>query len=213
MNQYLEKLNEHLGNIQRAAEEEDDSYRSRILWNYLHHGALELGGDWERIFTPEMTIGEPRYEMRAGMEETVVIDGEEAVKDFYGAIEDENLMLIDDGNHQLFANDSGLAEFATTVEFVTGQDIIDDGVDKWYYRDPEIDDPDAPYVKTCRHAMYWPYTEEGRLIGEQVFQLEPFDVSNLDPDEVPTLDDVASVAENYYPENVSGPSPFKSVNV
>ena len=213
MNQYLEKLDRHLGNIERAAREEDDPHRSRILWNYVHHGALELGGDWERIFAPEMTVEEPHYEMRTGSDETLVLDGKEEVKGFYGAIEDENLMLIDDGNHQLFVNDDGLAEFATTVEFVTGQDIIDDGVDEWYYRDPEIDDPDASYVKTCRHAMFWPYTEEGQLIGEQVFQLDPFEVSRIDPEDVPTLEEVKAVAEQYYPENVSGPSPYEAAGV
>ena len=213
MNPYLEKLNGHLGNIQRAAEAEADPHRSRILWNYLHHGALELGGDWERIFTPEMTIEEPRYEMAAGMEEPVILEGEAAVKDFYAAIEDENLMLVDDGNHQLFVNDEGLAEFATTVEFTTGEAILAEGLDAWFYRGVEIDDPDAHYVKTCRHAMFWPYTEEARLVGEQVFQIEAFEVSPIDPEDVPTLAEVGEVAAQYYPENVDGPSPFKSAGV
>ena len=210
MNPYLERLDGHLGNIKRTAEEEDDPHRSRILWNYLHHGAFEVGGDWERIFTPEMIVDEPHYEMRTGTEDPVVLDGEDAVRRFYGAIEDENLMAIDDGNHQLFVNDGGLAEFASTVEFVTGREILDDGLDKWYYGETAIDDPDATHAKRCRHAMFWPYTEEGRLVGEMVYQIEPFDVYEVDPDEVPTLDEVASVVEKYYPENVGGATPFES---
>ena len=44
MKEYLEKLDNHLGNIKRAAEAETDPHRSKILWNYVHHGAFETGG-------------------------------------------------------------------------------------------------------------------------------------------------------------------------
>ena len=204
MNPYLEKLDSHLGNIQRSARDESDPHRSTILWNYLFHGAFEVGGDWERIFTPKMIVDDPHYEMRTDTEDMrpLVLDGSDAVQEFYGLVEGEKLMLIDDGNHQLFVNDDGLAEFATTVEFTTGRAIVDDGLEKWYYRGAEVDDPDAPYVKRCRHAMFWPYTEDGRLVGEMVYQLEPFDVVPINPGDVPTLNDIQAVAERYYPERV-----------
>jgi len=206
---YLEKLDAHLGNVRAAAMAEDDPHRSRILWNYLHHGALEVGGDWERIFEPEMTVDDPHYEMRAGSEETLVLDGQDAVKEFYAAVEDENMFLVDDGNHQLFVNDDGLAEFATTVEFTTGRAILEDGLEKWYYaNDAAVEEPDATYVKTCRHAMFWPYTADERLIGERVYQAEPFDVRKAESGEAPTLEASRAVAEAYYPENVDGPTPF-----
>ena len=208
MSEYLEKLDRHLGNIQRAAEAEDNPGRSRILWNYLHHGAFELGGDWERIFTPEMIVDDPHYEMRAGRVEPLVLDGQDAVKDFYALVEDANLMLVDDGGHQLFVNDDGMAEFGTTVEFANGRAILEEGTDTWHYREPAIDDPDATYVKTSRHAQFWPYTEDGRLVGEQVYQITPFSVVEAAPAEVPSLAEVADVARAYYPENVDGPTPF-----
>lgn len=213
MNRYLDKLDQHLGNIQRTAEEEDDPDRSKILWNYLHHGAFELAGDWERIFTPEMIVDDPHYEMRAGQEEPLVLDGQEAVKEFYSLVEDEHLMLVDDGNHQLFVNDDGMAEFATTVEFTTGRAILDEGTDKWHYNETDINDPDATYVKTCRHGQFWPYDEDRRLIGEMVYQVTPFDVEKAASDEVPTPEDVATVAKQYFPENVDGSSPFEDVSI
>lgn len=213
MSHYLEKLDGHLSNIERTATGEADPHRSRILWNYLHHGAFELAGEWERIFTPEMLVEEPHYEMGAGVPETVVLDGQEAVKEFYAMVEGENLMLVDDGNHQLFVNDDGMAEFGTTVEFTTGRAILEEGTDHWYYDDPTIDDPGADYVKTSRHAQFWPYDEDGRLVGEVVYQVEPFDVRRADPEEVPTLDEVAEVARGYFPENVDGPTPYAAVDV
>lgn len=208
MSHYLEKLDAHLGNVRAAAMAEDDPHRSRILWNYLHHGALEVGGDWERIFEPDMTVDTPHYEMRAGTEETLVLDGQDEVKAFYAAVEDENMFLVDDGDHQLFVNDEGLAEFATTVEFATGRAILDEDTDAWFYRDVEVDDPDATYVKTCRHGMFWPYTEDALLVGERVYQLDAFEVEKADPAEVPALEESRAVAERYYPENVDGPTPF-----
>lgn len=213
MSQYLEMLDAHLGNIQRAAEAEADPHRSRILWNYLHHGAFELAGDWERIFTPSMIVEEPHYEMRAGTPEPVVLDGQEAVEEFYAMVETENLMLVDDGTHQLFVNDEGLAEFGTTLEFTTGAAILEEGTDFWFYDDPEIDDPGATYVKSSRHAMHWPYSEDAQLVGELVYQVEPFSVEKVDPDAVPTLEEVADVARAYYPEHVDGPTPYAAIDV
>lgn len=210
-NPYLQKLDSHLGNILDSAVSESDSYRSEILWNYLHHGAFELSGEWDRIFTPEMTVEEPHYEMRAGVDETVVLDGQESVKHFYEMIENEHMMIIDDGAHYLFVNDEALAEFGTTIEFVSGQDVLDDNVDKWFYNDPEIDDPDATYVKKSRHGMYWPYTEDAQLIGEMVYQITPFEVFKVDESEVPTLDEVAELAARYFPENVAEETPYQSL--
>lgn len=213
MSPYLDKLDRHLGNIEHAAEGEDDPHRSKILWNYLHHGAFELAGDWERIFTPEMIVDDPHYEMWAGREEPLVLDGQDAVKEFYGLVEDANLMLVDDGDHQLFVNDDGMAEFATTVEFTTGRAILDEGTDRWHYNEVDVDDPDVTYVKKSRHAQFWPFDEAGQLVGEMVYQITPFDVVEADPDEVPTLDEVADVAKEYYPENVEGPTPFEAADV
>jgi len=207
MTDYLEKLDRHLAHIESMAESEPDPHRSRILWNYLHHGALELSGNWERIFDPSMTVDHPHYEMRTGSDETVVLDGTDEVKEFYAIIEDENVMAINDGLHQLFVNDDGLAEFASTVDFAPGHAIADER-DAWYYDDPVIDDPDATYARVSPHAMYWPYTDDGRLVGERVYQIEPFTVEKVDPDAAPTVDDIAAVAEAYFPENVDGDTPY-----
>jgi len=213
MSRYLDQLDGHLGNIERAAEAEDDPHRSDILWNYLHHGAFEVGGDWERIFAPAMIVDDPHYEMRTGPEGPIFLDGQDAVREFYGAMEAEVMMLVDDGEHHLFVNDEGLAEFGTTVAFVPGRQILDAGVDSWFYDADGIDDPDATYLTRCRHAMYWPYTDDGRLIGEMVYQLTPYEVSRPDPAAVPTLEGMADVVEKYYPENVDGASPYASMEV
>jgi len=207
MNEYLEKLDAHLGNIKRTAEEESDPHRSKILWNYLHHGAFEVGGDWERIFEPEFIVDDPHYELREG-HEAMVLDGQDEVGEFYKSLEDANLMFIDEGNHQLFVNDDGLAEFASEAEFVSGQTILDEGLDSWYYQDVEIDDPDATYVKKCQHATFWPYTEDERLLGEMIYQITPYEVLQVSPEEVPPLDEVEELVEKYYPENVDGPTPY-----
>lgn len=208
MKAYLEQLDSHLGNIKRAAEAETDPHRSKILWNYLHHGAFETGGDWERIFEPDMIIDNPQYQIRDG-NEVLMLDGAEDVQGFYKSLVDENLLFIDEGNHELFVNDSGLAEFATEIEIKTGQRILDEeNLDAWYYQDVEIDDPDATYVLKNRHAIFWPYTEDERLIGENIYQIAPTEVVKPDPEEVPTIAEVEDLVEKYYPENVDGDTPY-----
>ncbi|WP_096390379.1 hypothetical protein [Halopenitus persicus] len=56
----------HISDIERAAREERDPHRRAMLWNYLHHAALEVSGDWEDIFDPEMIVDDPQYEMHLG---------------------------------------------------------------------------------------------------------------------------------------------------
>jgi len=213
MSEYLDKLDRHLSNIKREAQAESDPHRSSILWNYLHHGAFELSGEWEQIFVPEMTIDEPHYEMRTGEPEATILDGADAVKEFYSLIEDAQMMAIDDGTHQLFVNDEGLAEFASTVDFPTGAEILAEDTDTWFYRGVEIDDPDATYARKSRHAMYWPYTEESQLIGEMVYQIAPFEVARVEPEAVPTIEEITDVAERYFPENVDAETPYASITV
>ena len=210
MNPYLERLDAHLGNIRQAAIDESDSHRSKLFWNYLHHGAFELSGEWERIFTPALTVSEPHYEMVTGPGGPLILDGGRAVKEFYAMIEDEHMFLIDDGNHQLFANDDGIAEFATTVGFATGSEILEADTDNWFYNDVHIDDPEAMYEKKSKHAMFWPFTEDAQLIGEMVYSITPIDVTPVDDTSVPTLEEIAEVPRQYFPENVEG-TPFPKV--
>lgn len=199
----------HISDIEQAARTEADSHRRVILWNYLHHAALEVSGEWEDIFVPEMIIDDPHYEMRLGTEETLILDGTEAVKTFYEAGEEDVFLLSDEDGHQLFVNDWGIADLATYVEFMSGKELIADGLDKPYYGNVEVDDPNATYQRTCPQAMFWPYDDSGRLIGEQVYQLEPFEVEKADPDNVPTVEDIASATEPYLPENTDGPTPVR----
>jgi len=210
MKAYLEKLDSHLGNIKRAAEAETDPHRSKILWNYLHHGAFETGGDWERIFEPEMIINDPQYQIRDG-DEVVQLDGTADVREFYGSLDGENYVFIDDGSHEIFVNDNGLAEFATEIEFKTGERILaEENLDAWYYQDVEIDDHDALYGLKNRHAIFWPYTEDERLIGENIFQISPTEIVKPDADQVPTIAEVEDLVEKYYPENVDSNTPYSA---
>lgn len=205
MNRYLDGFDQFMSNVQTAAENEQDPHRSEILWNYLHHAALEFSDKWDHIFEPEMTVDDPRYVVRLGMEETVVFDGLDHVEGFYSALNEALVMLLDEGNHQVFVNDWGLADFSTYVEFAKGEEILEDGLDKIYYKETEIDDPDATYVMECPLAMFWPYDDNAKLIGEHVYQLEPFEVYKPDQDEVPTFEERGEVCENYYPENTPSP--------
>jgi hypothetical protein len=174
--------------VQTAAENESDPQRSAILWNYLHHAALEFSDNWDHIFKPEMTIDEPEYVVRLGSEETMLFDGLEHVQGFYSALNEALVMLVDGGDHQVFVNDWGLADYSTYVEFSTGQEILDDGLEKEYYGDAEIDDTEASYALECPLAMFWPYDENAKLIGERVYQIEPFEITKPPQDEVPTFE-------------------------
>ncbi|WP_336022630.1 hypothetical protein [Halobellus salinisoli] len=208
MKQDLERLERWMENVENRAQEEENPHRSAILWNYLHHVALEQGGEWEEIFTRELIVDDPHYEVRNGPEETIVIDSAEGVKAFYEEAEELNFFLIADDYHQTFVNEWGLAEFLSVVMYQSGEELRSSGLsDSFYLKDAEIDDPDAIYRMNALYADFWPYDEDAKLIGELVYILEPYDVVKIDDNQIPSQEEVTDICEEYYPENSSGPTP------
>jgi hypothetical protein len=53
----------------------------------------------------------------------------------------------------------------------------------------EADDPAATYAMLCPLAMFWPYTSEALMIGEDVYQLAPFTIVKPDPSDIFTFDE------------------------
>jgi hypothetical protein len=194
-NHYLEGLDDYMANIERRAREEEDPHQRRILWNYLHHAALEFTDQWENIFTSDMTVDHPVYRVRLATEDTVVFDGLEECKAFYSGLNEEVVILHDE---KLFTNDWGMATYSTLIRFPTGATLAEEQ-GKSFHGDFEIDDLEATYVATCPVCSFWPFTDDARLIGEHVYQLEAFEVTAADPDEVVTMEDRATVIEKYLP--------------
>lgn len=170
MSKYLDGFEEFMRNGKRTALAESSPHRRAILLNYNRHAALEFSDEWQHIFTKTMTVDHPHYRVQLNMPELATFDGLDAVKGFYSALNTRVVWLQDE---QLFVNDWGLASYSTFGQFAKGHEVREFGY--------EADDPDASYAMLCPLAMFWPYSEDAKLIGEDVFQLAPFKVFKCEP--------------------------------
>ncbi|MFC9355105.1 hypothetical protein ACFTZB_00765 [Rhodococcus sp. NPDC057014] len=189
MKKFLQETHDWLANIQKAADTEQDPRRKGILYNYLHHAAFELTGDLDELLATDRTIEHPVYRARLdGADEAVVIDGADAVRGFYGRLNDGVITMADE---RLAVADWGFAAFNTIKLTIEGEKLIELGT--------EVDDPAAHYAVTRPLCMFWDYDSQGRLIGENLYEAALPKVTKLSPEEVVTADEVAEVVRPFRP--------------
>lgn len=143
------------------AQTTNDLHR-RILQNYRRHQLLEGSGRFEEIFAPDMTIEKPEYhiQMKAG---TLDLVGQEAVMDFYRAMTASDAAVFWPVKKWLVVADWGVAAEAIWRNYCKGHHLIDDGHE-------DIQDPDGDFVLTRRMGLFWYYTPDARLIGENTYE-------------------------------------------
>jgi hypothetical protein len=163
MSKYLDQFRAYLMNIEKSIADATSERHKAILRGYKKHACYEFGSSTGQIFTPEMTVAHPVYTVKLGRGATNidVYDGEEPVKGFYAYV---NSLLVLFRNENLWVNDWGLASRADLIRIVPGTQLLEEGV--------AVDDPSATYAESTHIAMFWPYDEQARLIGEHVYQLE-----------------------------------------
>lgn len=186
MSKHLDGFAEYMRRSKEMALAQTNERHRDILLNYNRHAALEFSDRWQEIFTPEMTNDHPHYVVRLGTEEIQDFDGTDSVKGFYSLLNESVVWLQDE---ELFVNDWGLASRSTFGQFISGADAKAAGY--------EVDDEEATYMLSCPLAMFWPYDEKAKLIGEEVWELTNLQISKPDPEDVFTFEERKKVLEPY----------------
>jgi len=165
-----------------------------ILRNYRRHAMLEVAARFDEIFAPSMTIENPYYVNYTanGCQHLRGID--EVKKHFYGTLIEHgaNVMILED--EVVAVDDWGLAS-----EY-TSNDYINSTVAR--LRGFEVDDDQATYLHRHRVVMTWRYSEDCRLIGENVAMELGGTLEKLAPEDVVTT---AEAREKLAP--LIGPEP------
>jgi hypothetical protein len=136
-----------------------------ILENYRRHAILEICGEWEGIFAPDMMVEEPVYYFSITGFDGVVVDGADAVKDVYRNLAETQTCVMLVENEHLWVDDWGFASDSNFVTYQRGHNLIEKGL--------EVDDPSGYYREIQHFVMVWPYDEPARLIGERVYEDKP----------------------------------------
>lgn len=153
-----------------------------MLLAYYRHRFLEIAGRYEEIFAPEMTVASPTYRLKlAGAD--VTLPGLEAVKGLYGVWAQTSQSVFYIEAEQVAVADNFIASVSTTYQQLHGQAMIANGL--------TVDDPDAYYLYKMKGIqMIWPYDDQCRLLGEDVWETDPAssEIIKLDPADVLTTE-------------------------
>ncbi|MEV2236086.1 hypothetical protein AB0H69_47115 [Streptomyces phaeochromogenes] len=138
----------------------------QILENYRRHAILEVCGQWEGIFEPEMTVEHPVYYYNVTGFAGYKAEGMEEVQAIYRSLAETQtgVQVVED--ERLMVSDWGFASDAIFNTYYRGFNLIDVGV--------RVEDPDGYFIMRQKYVMLWPYDERGRMIGEQVYENKAF---------------------------------------
>jgi hypothetical protein len=165
----------------RLLETTTDPLHRQILENYRRHAILEVCGEWEAIFAPDMTVENPVYYFNIRQMDGVAAEGDE-VKGVYKMLADTatSVMVVED--ERLMVADWGFTSDSTFHTYQRGHDLIGKGI--------EVDDPQGYYIEKQHFAMILPYDERGRMIGEHVYENKVLhDVVQIPVEDYVTLED------------------------
>ena len=170
--------------VERLIETTTNPRHLYLLHAYNRHRYLEIAGRFEEIFAPDMTVEKPVYHFNL-LEMSITLDGVEAVKEVYREWAATNQCIFyGNGDEKLAVSDHMIVSTSTIYQQTPGTVLAAAGAPV---------DPDATYLTKTAEHMIWPYDDQGRLIGEDVWEYDPSvrEIIPLDPSEVLTVEQAA----------------------
>jgi hypothetical protein len=173
------------------ANAQTNPHHRAIVMNYIEHAALEYTTDrWAEILDPSRTVEHPVYQIRMGTPDVVHFDGREAVMGFYGAIK-EGVLTNEWVN--IAVADWGFSSFLKIHLFMPGETAARQGT-------PVADPSKFYHIEMPLVAMYWEYDENARLISENIWDLFPPVITEMDPKDAPPAEEVDRIVRQYLPQ-------------
>jgi hypothetical protein len=172
MNRFEQAVHDCMMPTAKLLEQTVKPLHRAMLLNFWRHVHLEGSGQFERIVAPDMMVDHPVYRVTWGAH-PAVIEGKEGVLGFYRSVGEAVLWHSDD---RLAVADWGICDELTFHQLASGSDLRALGYD--------IGNPDALYHVSSRQAFIWPYDEQARLIGENLYE----DKTSLQLEEVDPAD-------------------------
>ena len=176
--------------VEKMLEHTDNPRHRYLLQAYLRHRYLESAGRWEEILDPSLTVDEPFYRFQLAGQAPFTLAGKEQVGMLYGHwtatnqcifyVEDEDVAV---GDHMVIGRGIGYQQTLGSELAAAGMDV----------------DPDAMYLKKSQIMMLWPYDDQCRLIGEDVWEFDTAEAGlyRLDPADVLTAEQSRDLLDSY----------------
>ena len=165
--------------VEKVLKRTDNPRHRYLLQSYLRHRYLESAGRWEEILDPALTVDVPHYRFNLSGQEPFTLTGKDQVAMLYGhwTATDQCVFYVDDedvavGDHMVIGRGIGYQQTLGSELAAAGLDV----------------DPDAMYLKKSQIMMLWPYDDQCRLLGEDVWEFDTAQAGlfKLDPADVLT---------------------------
>jgi hypothetical protein len=175
--------------VEKVLAATDNPRHRYLLQSYLRHRYLESAGRWKEILDPSLTVDEPFYRFQLAGREPFTLQGKDQVGMLYGHwtntdqcvfyVEDEQVAV---GDHLVIGRGIGYQQTLGSELAVPGLQGVD---------------PERMYLKKSQIMMLWPYDDQCRLLGEDVWEFDTADadVFELDPADVLTAEQAGKLLE------------------
>ena len=186
--------------IDHLLETTTDPRHRYILMSYARHRALEFSGQYEDVLAEDMMNPHPVYTIRA-LGVNMLIDGKDEVGALYRNWAETNQCVFYIEDEQVAVADSFVASRLVVYQQIWGGTLIGTKVlshlPKGLSRELFLEMLNIRRIPFELHAMYlyrnleqwfWPYDDRGRLLGEDVFEVDrsAAEIRKLEPSEVLT---------------------------
>jgi hypothetical protein len=171
--------------VERLIETTENPRHLYLLHAYNRHRYLEMAGRFEEIFAPDMTVDEPVYHFNM-LGRITTLDGAEAVQEVYREWTRTGQCVFYTEDEKLAVSDHMIVSTSTIYQQTPGSILAADGMPV---------DPEATYLVKVAEHLIWPYDDQGRLVGEDVWEYDDSfrEIIPLDPTEVLTVDQSAKL--------------------
>ncbi len=176
--------------VEKVLEHTDNPRHRYLLQAYLRHRYLESAGRWEEILDPTLTVDVPHYRFNVAGQAPFTLEGKDQVGMLYGHwtatnqcvfyVEDEDVAV---GDHMVVGRGIGYQQTLGSELAAAGLDV----------------DPEAMYLKKSQIMMLWPYDDQCRLIGEDVWEFDTAEAGlfKLDPADVLSAEQAGKLLEPF----------------
>ena len=177
-----------------------------LLLAYKRHLCLEMSGRYDEVFTPDMMVENPVYNLHAlGFNQR--LEGIDQIRSLYRMWAETSQCIFFAENLQVAVADNFVAASVTAYQQVWGGSILMSKalsvLPKCLSKDLLLALLDRQGLKADPNCMYlyknveetiWPYDDRGRLMREDVWEPSPekAEIIKLEPDEVVTTAQAAA---------------------
>jgi hypothetical protein len=176
--------------VERVLEATDNPRHRYLLQAYLRHRYLESAGRYEEILEPELTVERPVYRFSLFGRPPFKLEGRDQVATLYRHWTETDQCVFYVEDEVVAVGDHMIVGRGVSYQQTLGAELAAAGVEA---------DEDAMYLTRSQIAMIWPYDDQCRLLGEDVWEFDDAerDMVKLDPSDVLTAKQAGELLEPF----------------